>query len=113
MQVIRGGFIHLEDSEVGTVQECNAVFCVGFRPQRETEEMREMELQVIFMGDGLSYKEIAEGLGRAVMEELDELSKGNRELALKMTDGFLRTFLEGAGKIAEQHKEADHESVSL
>ena len=105
MQVIKGGFIRLEDSDVGSVTECNAVFCVGFRPQRETEEMREMELQVIFMGDGLSYREIAEGLGRAVIVELDELSKGNRELEIKMVDRFLRTFLEGAGKIAEQHEE--------
>lgn len=99
--MIKGGFIHLEGGEVGTVEECNAVFCVGFRPQRETEEMREMKLQVIFMGDGLSYKEITEGLGRAVITELDELSKGNRELALKMADRFLKAFLEGAGKIAE------------
>ena len=111
--MIKGGFIHLEGSEVGTVEECNAVFCVGFRPQRETEEMREMELQVIFMGDGLSYKEIVEGLGTAVIKELDELSKGNRELALKMADGFLKTYLKAVGKIAEQNEEADHESVSL
>ena len=110
MQVIKGGFIHLEDSEVRAVEECNAVFCVGFRPQRETEEM---ELQIIFMGNGLSYREIAEGLGRAVITELHKLSKGNRELEIKMADIFLRTFLEGAGKIAEQHEEADHESVSL
>lgn len=51
MQVIKGGFIHLEGSEVGTVEECNAVFCVGFQPQRKTEEMK---LQVIFMGDEIS-----------------------------------------------------------
>lgn len=105
MQVIKGGFIHLEGSEVGTVEECNAVFCVGFRPQRETEEMREVELQAIFMGGGLSYKEIAEGLGTAVIKELDELSKGDRKLALKLADGFLKTFLEGAGKIVEQNEE--------
>lgn len=100
--MIKGGFIHLEDSEVGTVKECNAVFCVGFRPQRETEEMG---LQVIFMGGGLSYKEIAEGLGRAVITELDELSKGDRKLALKMAGIFLKVFLEEVGKIAEQNEE--------
>lgn len=102
MQVIKGGFIHLEGSEVGTVEECNAVFCVGFQPQRKTEEMK---LQVIFMGDEIRYREIAEGLGRAVITELDKLSKGDRKLALKLADGFLKTFLEGVGKIAEQNEE--------
>lgn len=87
--MIKGGFIHLEGSEVGTVEECNAVFCVGFQPQRKTEEMK---LQVIFMGDEIRYREIAEGLGRAVIIELDNLSKGNRELALKMADRFLKAF---------------------
>lgn len=48
--MIKGGFIHLEGSKVGTVEECNAVFCVGFQPQRETDEIC---VQVIFMGDGL------------------------------------------------------------
>lgn len=87
--MIKGGFIHLEGSEVGTVEECNAVFCVGFQPQRKTEEMK---LQVIFMGDEIRYREIAEGLGRAVIMELDELSKGDWKLALKLVDGFLKTF---------------------
>ena len=40
------------------------------------------------MGDGLSYREIAEGLGRAVIVGMDELSKGNRELEIKMVDRF-------------------------
>ena len=100
--MIKGGFIHLEGSKVGTVEECNAVFCVGFQPQRETDEIC---VQVIFMGDGLSYREIAEGLGIAVIKELDELSKGNRKLALKLADGFLKTYLKGVRKIAEQYKE--------
>lgn len=104
MQVIKGGFIRLEDSDVGTVTECNAVFCVGFRPQRETEEMREMELQVIFMGGGLSYREIAEGLGRAVIVELDELSKGNRELEIKMADKFISSFVGVLEKRVEEYE---------
>ena len=103
--MVKGELVHLENGKTFPIEECGAVFCVGFRPQRETEEMREVELQAIFMGGGLSYKEIAEGLGTAVIKELDELSKGDRKLALKLADGFLKTFLEGAGKIVEQNEE--------
>lgn len=40
-----------------------------------------------------------------MIKELDELSKGDRKLALKLADGFLKTYLKGVRKIAEQYKE--------
>ena len=107
--MVKGELVHLENGKTFPIEECGAVFCVGFKVADRTDKRVSSIAQAILISDDLTYEEFSVGLGAAIAKELLKTAKGNHGLELDMADKFISSFVGVLEKRVKEYEENEKE----
>lgn len=107
--MVKGELVHLENGKTFPIEECGAVFCVGFKVADRTDKRVGSIAQAILISDDLTYEEFSAGLGAVIAKELLKTAKGNHGLELDMADKFISSFVGVLEKRVKEYEENEKE----
>lgn len=103
--MVKGELVHLKDGKTISIEECGAVFCVGFKTVDRTDKRVGSIAQAILISDDLTYEEFSVGLGSVIAKELLKTANGNHGLELDMADKFVSSFVGVLEKRVKEYEE--------